>query len=995
MAVNISELARQFGGVLQGAKDQTTDLSELAKQFGGKVVKPNQEPPKAEPDQAPAPTGSSFEELFGRPITPETAASYRAVSQPPLPAIYDELKRQAIAEGQTSNVLVGGVARSQEILGNLLQGVSRVGDVIPEEAYPGSPSLSGIKTGLEAISPSLETAAGALKEEAGKVNYSYGTELKELADNPLRVVPFVLERFAVSIPDMAAALTAAPAYIVSLTNQSLNERLKNDGRTYEQATIGDVIAAGSSAVLQAKLEKFATSRLGSAESVLGQTALQGSTEAIEEVGQYIAETAGTKTGFDLTTAGLVGLEAGLAGSGTGLVFGGAQDLVQRRIEARIRGNEELGSQIENDMLDEIRKQAFEKAQTISAPELNQIPIGEGQTEVTPVQYGDAYAQKIYDTIGRYIPVNAEFKVEEKTIDGVPRFVVTDKDGVQYGQALDNRNTADSLALGLNSTTQARAEIISQLAPLQSSLKDGLKGFGLGDIGLSLDNRIFTRRGEALTSEGLFDPVVRRVFLAVDAIDPQGNLDTDQRREALRGVLRHEVVHALRYLDLWKRSEWKNLETAVSRLKKPGTDKTYFEIAKESYADQSSVIQVEEAVADMIRDVAGNLSKVAGKPRSLSERAINFFDKAKNALTGSGFQTYEDIVQRFEQGEIGARQRGRIRTFRATEEQQAARGEVPERLQRILKSPEGRNQFRANTIQNLVGSSPQQIFTAPAMNSYGNAAIRESRSSIEQIPVKINVDEKEVPTRDSEDRLIYSGYEGPEMFGMQTRPTQEGLTNFWRWFGKSKTVDSNKRPLVFYHGTAADITQFRPKQAGAVFMTRNPKFAEGFAGYSDNYLVSNFPDFMSDQQVVDVLNETLSKSSAFSPKTYDKVAAARDEAVQDVQQNKPIRASALTALKDVASKGVSSRYLDAIQKRLPSSANLMPVYVKADNPFDYENTDHVKRVIEEADRISPEPLSGFEAEGIFNGDWGVIETPKILAAIKNLGFDSMYVEEQLE
>jgi hypothetical protein len=675
-----------------------------------------------------------------------------------------------------------------------------------------------------------------------------------------------------------------------------------------------------------------------------------------------------------------------------------ENQIRRDIEATVRDMEGVGSDIERQRLQELRDQALQDAQTISAPEPAQISVEEGQTEPTSLQFGESYANRIFDSVGQYIPANAEFKVDEKVVDGTTQYVVTDQDNRQYGQAIQNKDQADSLALSLNNTSKARAQVLEQLQPLSQSLTSVLKGYGLNDIGLTLNNRIFTRRGEALTSEGLFDPVVRQVFLAVDAIDPQGNLDANQRREALRGVLRHEVVHALRYLDLWKKSEWKNLEKTVSRLKKPGTDKTYLEIAQENYADQTPIIQVEEGVAELIRDVAGRQSTVAGKPRSLSERAIQFFDRAKNALTGSGFQTYEDIVSRFERGEIGARERGQIRTLRASEEQAAEKGYVPERLQRILKTPEGRNRFRADTIQNLVSSLPQQVFTAPAMNSFGNAAIRESRSSIEQIPTKINVDDQEVPTRDSENRLIYSGYEGPEMFGIQTRPTQEGLTNFWRWFGKSKTADSSKRPLVFYHGTAADISAFRPKQAGSVFITRSPQFAEEFAFLSDNYMVSNFPDFMSDQQVVDILDETLRNPASFSPKLYDKVATARDQAVADVQQGKAIRPSALKTFKDIAAEGRSSRYLNAIQTRLPSSANLMPVYVKAEKPWDYDNRDDVKAVVRRA-KDNGADITPSMVEEIGQGNWQTIEGSEgnapILDAIRELGYDSMYVEEQGE
>ncbi len=976
------------------------DTEDKAKQNWWEIGKPVNEPAKAEaaPVQ-PAPTaagqgaGMSFQDLFGGPITPQLAASYKAASNPSLPEIYGELERQAIEKGETSNVLVGGVSRTQGLIGNLLEGVSRIPDAIPETSYSSSPVIGTIKSGLTAVAPGLQGAAERFKKESEKVNYSYGTQLKELADNPLNVVPFVFERFAASIPDMAAALYAAPAYIVSLTNETLNERLKNDGRNFEDATVADVAAAGASAVLQSKLEKFATARFGRAETILGETAIQGGTEAIQEIGQYVAQTAGTKAGFDPTTAGLIGLEAGIAGGGIGLTFAGAQDFAQRRVEARVRGNEELGSKIENEILDDLRNKAFEKAKSISAPEPNKIPMDEGKAEATPIQYGDAYAQKIYDTIGNYIPINAEFKVEEKKVDDAPKFVITDNTGTQYGQDLDSRDRADALASGLNNTTKGRAEVIKQLEPLQSSLSDALKGFGLNDVGLSIDSRVFTRRGEALTSEGLFDPVVRRVFLAVDAIDPQGNLDTNQRREALRGVLRHEVVHALRYLDLWKGSEWKNLEGAASNLKKPGTDKTYLQIAQENYADQNKVVQVEEGVADLIRDVAGNVSRVAGKPRNLSERAINFFDKTKNALTGAGFQTYEDVIRRFEQGAIGARERGRIRTFRATEERLAEQGQLPDRVQRLFTTPQDRNQFRQEVIQR--GETETPAVTEPARNSLRLNALRESRSTIDLVPPKITVDNQEFPTRDSEGRLIYSGYEGPEVFGIQTRPTREGLENFWKSFKGSKIVDKQGRPQLYLHGTSADITAFRPKQAGSVFITKNPRFAEDFANDSESYMLENFTDFMDDQKIMDVVNEAL-ETASFTPSIYDGLADARDKALAQVSSGNPIPSSSLRIFKDTAAGGRSSSFLQVISKSLPSGQNLIPVYVKADKPWDYDNYEDVKAVIKRA-RENGADITQSMADEIAEGNWQTIEgssidNAPILDAIRELGYDGMYVEE---
>lgn len=55
---------------------------------------------------------------------------------------------------------------------------------------------------------------------------------------------------------------------------------------------------------------------------------------------------------------------------------------------------------------------------------------------------------------------------------------------------------------------------------------------------------------------------------------------------------------------------------------------------------------------------------------------------------------------------------------------------------------------------------------------------------------IVVDGKERPTKNSNGDLIAT--------------TEEGLIEFWQWFGESKAVDEQGRPLVVYHGTNKDF-----------------------------------------------------------------------------------------------------------------------------------------------------------------------------------------------
>lgn len=46
-------------------------------------------------------------------------------------------------------------------------------------------------------------------------------------------------------------------------------------------------------------------------------------------------------------------------------------------------------------------------------------------------------------------------------------------------------------------------------------------------------------------------------------------------------------------------------------------------------------------------------------------------------------------------------------------------------------------------------------------------------------------------------------------GNQIAQTEEGVRNFWSWFGESEVVDKQGLPLVVYHGTNADFNTFEP------------------------------------------------------------------------------------------------------------------------------------------------------------------------------------------
>jgi len=72
-------------------------------------------------------------------------------------------------------------------------------------------------------------------------------------------------------------------------------------------------------------------------------------------------------------------------------------------------------------------------------------------------------------------------------------------------------------------------------------------------------------------------------------------------------------------------------------------------------------------------------------------------------------------------------------------------------------------------------------------------------------------------------------------------TDEGIENFWKWFGNSKVVDEQGRPLVCYHGTDKDFSSFDPIKMGSkdygflsqgFYFTADQETADAYANYHE-------------------------------------------------------------------------------------------------------------------------------------------------------------------
>jgi hypothetical protein len=73
-------------------------------------------------------------------------------------------------------------------------------------------------------------------------------------------------------------------------------------------------------------------------------------------------------------------------------------------------------------------------------------------------------------------------------------------------------------------------------------------------------------------------------------------------------------------------------------------------------------------------------------------------------------------------------------------------------------------------------------------------INENNSSMKNDANRIKINGKFLPTTNSNGNLIAD--------------TEEKIRNFWKWFRKSKVVDSEGRPMVMYHGTQYSFNEFK-------------------------------------------------------------------------------------------------------------------------------------------------------------------------------------------
>jgi len=222
--------------------------------------------------------------------------------------------------------------------------------------------------------------------------------------------------------------------------------------------------------------------------------------------------------------------------------------------------------------------------------------------------------------------------------------------------------------------------------------------GLKDTGVIISDEILSTEGLIETPDGVIkrDPKVYRdetsfaegeydrntdiVFVSLNAVNPDGLATDAEIQQRINRIIDHEMIHALRAKDLINEQEYQYLRQEVKRRKVPESvdeeafakNKTYYQRSidinektlqgRNVGKDRAEEFYVEEAIAELYRNRFSQPA-IPKKAETIFEKITQFFKSLGQAFRRSGFDKSSDIFRAIEEGEVGKRERGEIRTLR--------------------------------------------------------------------------------------------------------------------------------------------------------------------------------------------------------------------------------------------------------------------------------------------------------------------------------------------
>jgi hypothetical protein len=299
-------------------------------------------------------------------------------------------------------------------------------------------------------------------------------------------------------------------------------------------------------------------------------------------------------------------------------------------------------------------QHLDKAEALRAP-LKIVPLGKKSTKV-----GKHTVIKNGKKIGTF---DTKTKAEQHVLSQATEEelqTIADRGGVFGKRAeveLDTRKRPGvrrATTEGLEKAGVHTPEVEAKLTELKAKLLPMLKKFGLEQVGLNVVRAI---ENDADGAWGKADKLIRIALQATEPIK----------------TMRHEALHALKELGFFTPQQWEALKRQAEKtwintylkgqmVKVNGKTMTRYDAYANGVKndDGSWALKplspediLEEAIADAFGSWESGAKPPPGMMAALFKRMQQFFSALKQALTGAGFESAEDIFGKIERGELKA------------------------------------------------------------------------------------------------------------------------------------------------------------------------------------------------------------------------------------------------------------------------------------------------------------------------------------------------------
>lgn len=179
-------------------------------------------------------------------------------------------------------------------------------------------------------------------------------------------------------------------------------------------------------------------------------------------------------------------------------------------------------------------------------------------------------------------------------------------------------------------------------------KDYLRSIGVKEDNLPTEDQI----NEGVTMPDIKGQVNSIIGIAKDIYDPA--MPVEQKTQKLQGVLTHELVHAMRNLDLLTPKEWDALTAHAYNAKVPGKPYTHMQWIGARLPAGFKGNPVEEGIAEMLRSYSADPTLLEKPARGPIGKLMDFVKR----LLGLG-KSYEaeDVMKAIFGGKIGEREVG--------------------------------------------------------------------------------------------------------------------------------------------------------------------------------------------------------------------------------------------------------------------------------------------------------------------------------------------------